>query len=145
MINCNKIKKKLIFYIENEVSAEEKIQIEQHLAKCNECKILTDKLKESLNAINKEKNLDVNPYLSIRIIENINSVKRQKEESYENPLIRWVLQPAIFTLIAAIGIYIGILLGTFYKNNLNLTDSYTSVYWDDFSQEPIEVLLLSEE
>ena len=50
-MDCNKIKEKLIDYIDNKVNTEDEKEIKSHLENCQECKIEYEELKHTISYI----------------------------------------------------------------------------------------------
>lgn len=50
-MDCNKIKEKLIDYIDNKVNTEDEKEIKSHLENCQECKIEYEELKQTISYI----------------------------------------------------------------------------------------------
>lgn len=53
-MNCKNIENKIIDYIDNELSVEEKTSIKNHIATCTSCKKVYDETKELLTAFSNE-------------------------------------------------------------------------------------------
>jgi hypothetical protein len=133
------IHKDLIFYIDNELSAEKRMAVDKHLEVCADCRSFLAFLQEEMQIIEKEKNPEVSPFFYTRL-----SAKLE-----EKPVFRaqsqWVrlAQPAFFSLILIIGIYGGIKLGSnasFPKVKEPIASSIQMI--NDFEAEPIESFLL---
>ncbi|MEW6558320.1 MAG: zf-HC2 domain-containing protein [Elusimicrobiota bacterium] len=76
---CNKVKKELYFYIKNELTAEKKSELENHLKKCSVCQELLNDFSKTLRVVDNNpvklprKNWD---YFASEILEKISSKKR---------------------------------------------------------------------
>ncbi|MBE9469582.1 MAG: zf-HC2 domain-containing protein [Bacteroidetes bacterium] len=146
-MKCKSIHKKLIFFIDGELSSNKNQKIEEHLSTCQECSKLYQELKSSLNVIEKEKNPKTNPYLYTRIKQRLDDIN----ESSSKPIFAIqqikLFQPALVSFIIGLGIFIGISIGNFYPlENNNIAESQSEQYYiNDLQQEHVEYFLLNNE
>lgn len=135
------IHKDLIFYIDNELSAEKRIAVEKHLEECSDCRSFLVFLKEEMQIIETEKNQEVSPFFYTRL-----SARLEEKQVYQtqSPLVR-LAQPAFFSLILLAGIYGGLKLGSNASSLLVNQQTSSGVQMlNDFAAEPIESFLLDE-
>lgn len=110
-MNCKDIENRIIFYVENRLTDVESKSIEQHISECTSCKMKYDIIKAAYNTIEDEKNIQVNPFISTRILQKIEESKRPKV------FVKKVLQPAIIGLTMIMGIWFGNIIADNYVGN----------------------------
>ncbi len=145
-IKSNKMKnecihKDLIFYLDNELSAETRTAVEKHLEECADCRSFLVFLQEGMQIIEKEKNPEVTPFFYTRL-----SARLDEKQVYQTQS-QWarLAQPAFFSLVLLGGIYGGLKLGSnasLPEVNQQATSSVQML--NDFETEPIESFLLDE-
>ena len=131
----------LIFYLDNELSAEKRNAVEKHLEECADCRSFLVFLKESIQIIDKEKNPEATPFFYTRL-----SARLDENPKYQ-PKSQWVslAQPAFFSLVLLAGIYGGMKLGGNASTQKENPQTASSVQMlNDFAAEPIESFLLDE-
>jgi anti-sigma factor RsiW len=145
-IKSNKMKNKcihkdLIFYIDNELSAEKRTTVERHLEECADCRSFLAFLKDGIQIIEKEKNPEVTPFFYTRLSARLDEKKVLQTQSQWSRLA----QPAFFSLVLLAGIYGGLKLGSNASSSKVNQQSTSSVQMlNDFAAEPIESFLLDE-
>lgn len=140
-MECKTLHKDLIFYLDNEVSNQKRIEIEEHLGKCVDCRSFLAFLQEEMQIIGKEKNPEASPFFYTRLSARL---EENSERLVQSQWVRFV-QPAFFSLILVLGIYGGLRLGSnasFTKVNQPAASSIQML--NDFEAEPIESFLLGE-
>ena len=144
-MNCQEVKRKMIFYSDGELSDAESRAFRAHLDDCNECAHLYNELQSTISLTGKRKRLESNPFLFTRIEEKLEAMENRTPRQV--PVYRRVLQPVSLSLMVAAGLYLGILLGNAYNaaENENQLNGFTTEYYlNDFQQEDIEYWLLNE-
>jgi len=144
-MNCSVVRKKLIFYIEGELESQEREQVSQHLADCEQCYHLYEKLQSTMKIAEKRKPIEPNPFLYTRIKERLDAMEKTKQRT-EIPVYQKILRPIILSLVLLLGLYGGNRLGNFYESSQIQTYSTpsTEYYLNDMQQERLEVLLLND-
>jgi predicted anti-sigma-YlaC factor YlaD len=143
-MNCKKIQNDLIFFIEGEINAVRKSVIENHINECPECIYLYNKLKESFEIINKEKETESNPFLNTRIQEKIRIIKYQTDKIILKPLLVKIIQTAAIIILLTGGIFFGFNLGNSLNNDGKLGIQSEQIYVNELHQERIETFLLDD-
>ena len=146
-MKCKNIHKKLISYINDELTGSKNIQIKSHLKNCEKCYNIYTELATTLNLVGEKKTIKPNPFLYTRIKQKLNEIENEKKQTVHNPVYKKVLQPAFLSLLLAAGIFTGIKLGSSYeiKQQKNISVSQTTeFYFNDFNQEKLEIVLLKE-
>lgn len=145
-MKCKQIQRELIFYLEGGLNIEKRNEMKSHLSECETCKNFADNLDLSLKIIDKEKELQVNPFMYTRIQERINSYEH-KPNAFITSATR-ILRPVFVSAVIVFGIFAGIKLGNYFNDRLvnNVTEiQIESYYLNDFQHEPVEAGLLYEE
>jgi hypothetical protein len=112
MTNCRQIRKKLIFYIENELGADDTGLVRAHLEVCPDCSFLYGQINDSLQLIGADRKTDSNPFFYTRLNE------RLKNQADKQPLFGWlpkkqvILQAALYIVLGFMALTGGIYLGS---------------------------------
>jgi predicted anti-sigma-YlaC factor YlaD len=150
-MNCSKIHKKILQYIDGELTGDENREVEKHLQNCTYCRNLYQKMKASWNNLQEEK-IPYQPFYYTRLKQRMENEAERKTNRFK----KLVLQPAIYVIVLGFGIYIGILLGTgLQPENPTVADADTtetqyirsyaeSQYWNGMELEEIEKEFLTE-
>jgi len=151
-MNCSKVHKKILQYIDGELTGDENQAVEQHLESCNDCQKLYQKMRVSWNNLQEEK-IPYQPFYYTRLKQRMENEAERKTNRFK----KLVLQPAIYVIVLGFGIYIGILLGTgLQPTNATVADADTteteyirdyaeSQYWNGMELEKIEKEFLTEQ
>lgn len=146
-MKCKNYHSDLIFYLDGELSEVRSKAIESHLKECPECSQQYKYLKDSLNVINTENDIEANPFFYTRVSERLKNLEAQKEPKVFMPVYAKVLQPAVFVVLLVIGTYTGISLGNVFESEQRAGNSATHTveyYFNDFQQEKLESFLLKD-
>ncbi|NLN31077.1 MAG: hypothetical protein GX158_07595 [Bacteroidales bacterium] len=106
-MNCRLYQKEFDSYPDGRHSSLTKDRIESHLRECRDCRefyriqMLAEKL------ISEEKQLKVNPFLSTRVMQEI-----ENQEVLTQKWIPGILKPALVVLSVAGAIFLGVLMGS---------------------------------
>lgn len=133
------IHKDLIFYLDNELSVEKRIDVEKHLEECADCRSFLVFLQENMQVIEKEKNPESSPFFYTRLSARLD----QKPEYRVRGQLSGLIQPAFFSFILVLGIYGGLKLGSNASSPKADQQVHSSIQmFNDFEDEPIESFLL---
>lgn len=133
--------KDLIFYLDNELSAEKRNAVEKHLEECVDCQSFLAFVRSTMQVIEKEKEPEVSPFFYTRLSARLNEKQVHETQS------QWarIAQPAFFSLVLLAGIYGGLKLGSNVSSSEVKPQSTSSIQMlNDFAAEPIESFLLDE-
>jgi anti-sigma factor RsiW len=144
-MKCNTIHKKLIFYLDGELSPKEMQDIKNHLSECQECVSFAEELKKMQAILTAEKSVEPNPFFYTRL-----KAKMEAEESVHytpgwQPVWVKVLQPAVFTVLLIAGVYFGSKIGKPAPVNIAVaafSDQDVIPYLNEMDTEPIEAFLM---
>lgn len=146
-MKCKNFHKKMIFYIDGELTAPENSVIDQHLKTCNDCSLLFSELKSCYKLIENKETLKPNPFLYTRIKQNIENIEQALSLKELKPVYMRIIQPVLIACLLVTGISFGILLGNSYDNTPQKNKSIASTnefYMNDFQSEELEINLLNE-
>lgn len=135
-MNCELCQRKMDAYREEKLSPDMKALVEDHIRSCSECAgilrmgILADKV------IEREKQLEPDPYLSTRVIGLIESSENKAETGFIT-----ILRPVLMTLSLAAAVFFGIVLGNLTRTSGNFQPIPVELALiNDSAMESIEVL-----
>ena len=79
-MKCQIVHKKLIFFLENELSGTEMQAIREHLDSCPDCALFASEMEKTFSILASEKNPEINPFFYTRVrakLENQMETERQ--------------------------------------------------------------------
>lgn len=136
-MNCELCHKEFDAWHKDRLTPERRDQVDSHIKTCSECneyyrvQILTDRV------IAVEKELPVNPYLSARVMAEIEN--RQAKVKVYFP---GILRPVLMTVSMAAAVFLGVMMGSLPQRNLNGNELPVELaLMDDAGLESIEILL----
>jgi len=141
-MKCKTVHKKLIFFLEKELSGAEMKVVQEHLDSCSDCRLFAEEMRKTLSILETEKTPEINPFFYTRV-----KAKLEKAETLagRRPVLIRVLQPVAFSIILLLGIYGGIKFGA---SSAGTGKSYVAEqevipFVNDMDVEPIEIFLLN--
>ncbi len=144
-MRCKAIHKKLIPYLDGELSPAEMKQVKMHLAECNECVVFAKELSNAQAIINTEKSQEINPFFYSRL----NTKIEAEDAASAIPAIQtaWakVLQPALFSILLIAGVYLGSIIGKPEPVNVTVakySNEQIIPHLNEMDTEPIEDFLM---
>lgn len=138
-MNCTDVQNKSLDYLEENLPANEMAAVQAHLEQCASCRQYMQFVKKAYSTIDREKELQVNPFLATRVIQQ----SRTGKAPVRKPALIW-LQHALAVIILAAGIFLGVNTGmrmhaeTSQQEQITYSTSY---YIDDLKQENVEILI----
>lgn len=136
-MNCELCHKEFDGWREDRLTPAVRDQVESHLIECSECngyyrtQILTDWV------IADEKKLEVNPYLSARVMAVIGNSQAERKLFFPP-----ILKPVLITVSMAAAVFLGVMMGSIPQRNLNGNKLPLELSMiDDAGLESIEILL----
>lgn len=142
-MKCKTIHKKLIFFLEAELPVQEMNDIKNHLENCQDCKAFTDYLQNTLDIIEEEKQIDLNPYFYTRVKAGLEKAETADQLTSQTAIIK-ILQPVFFSILLLIGIYGGFRIAEPVNtaSSQNLAEVEMIPYLNEMDNEPIEAFLM---
>jgi anti-sigma factor RsiW len=144
-MKCKTIHSKIIFYLDGDLALDEMEQIKLHLSQCNDCAAFAGELSKSMAILESEKSPKINPFFYTRLKAKLENQVTEQNEIYRRPILIKVLQPAFFSILLFVGIYVGIKIG----QPANSTATYGIYaeqdlipYLDEMKNETIETFLM---
>jgi len=114
MINCKKVKKSLLSFLEYELPEEQRIQMEKHLKICPRCSHLLEEFSQLWKTLEHRDKIQPSPYFWTRL--------KQRTIEYEEgrkPVLGWLgglvgwARPAVAVAALLFCIFLGYSLGNF--------------------------------
>lgn len=124
-MDCNKISKNIIFYLDNELSEDGRIEFEAHIHECPQCMNLYENVASTYKLIAVENNIEDNPFFYHKLKTRLET----KEESSLVNIFSTVLKP----LAIAASITLGIIIGNGELDILNITVDDTEIISESFT------------
>ncbi len=144
-MKCKTLHNKLIFFLEGELPEKEMGLVKTHLSECGTCAAFAEEMKKTLGILETEKSPAVNPFFYTRLKSKLeNQESEQKQVFWRSALVR-VLQPAAFSILLLIGIYIGIKIGqpaSTKQYTATLMHNQDIPYLNEMASETIETSLM---
>ncbi|MDZ7738865.1 MAG: zf-HC2 domain-containing protein [Bacteroidales bacterium] len=138
-MDCSKIHKDLIFFIEGSLDEEKRKAVDEHLLICEDCSAFADMLKASLDVISQEKKVEEDKTFADRVIEGM------KKEEAKTITLTGILRYAAAAAIIILGVFSGINIAkvTTVPGENKVSEFSDEVYYlNDMYQEPIESFFL---
>lgn len=144
-MSCRTIHKKLIFFLEGDLSKPEAEAVSAHLAQCPECAAFFEDMKKTLHILQEEKSPDINPFFYTRLRARMENEAEEVTRPAGFSLWERVLQPALFTMLLLAGIYAGMKIGhpaNEGSNSVSYAETELIPYLNEMEAEPIESFLM---
>lgn len=77
MFNCNQVIAELANYLDDQIAAEIRRELEIHLAQCQTCRTLFDSTRKTITIVTESRSFELPESVSARILERIKSKVRQ--------------------------------------------------------------------
>lgn len=142
-MKCDTIHKQAIAYLDGSVDDGLRDQIEAHLKDCSHCSGFLNRMKNALNLIDEEKQVQHDPYMFTRIMAALDN----PEPVILKNKFQVAFQTIAFIAIIAIGIYSGILTGKNFSDNHAVSVDYQNeiYYLDELQHENMISVLLTDQ
>ena len=144
-MKCKTLHKKLIFFLEGDLSIEEIKQFEKHLSACPNCAAFALEMKSTLGIIEMENSAKTNPFFYTRVKAKLEDMETKQESIVSRPVLIRVLQPVAFSIILLLGVYAGIKIGQPFQSeaiNEVIAEQEMIPYLNEMAAEPIETFLM---
>jgi predicted anti-sigma-YlaC factor YlaD len=113
-MNCKSVKENLVFFLENELPEERRIQMENHLKNCPDCSRLLEEFSLLWEGVQQREKIQPSPYFWTKLKQRI-----VEYEEGEKPVFGWIeglirlTRPAVVVAAMLICIFLGYSLGNF--------------------------------
>lgn len=124
-MDCNKTSINIFFYLDNELSKDERIKFKAHLNECPQCNALYENVASTYKIIGLENQLKANPFFYHKLKTKLET----KEESRLINIFSTVLKP----LAIAASIALGIIIGNGELDVLNIVVDDTEIISENFT------------
>jgi hypothetical protein len=108
-MKCHSIGEKLSAYIENHLSSEERVQIEEHLGTCRHCRASLEDLKKTMEFTREIEEVEPPPWLTQKVMNKIREERQKKGilQRLFSPLhIKVPLEAAAMIAIVVVAVYV---------------------------------------
>ena len=136
-MNCELCHKEFDAWHKDRLTPAMRDQVESHIKTCSECnefykiQILADRV------ISGEKELQANPYMSARVMAEIENPQAEGKVYFPG-----ILRPVLITVSMATAVFLGVMMGSIPHRNLNVNELPLELALiDDSGLESIEILL----
>lgn len=85
MFNCSQVIAELANYLDDQVAAEIRRELEIHLAECHTCRALFDSTRKTITIVTESHSFELPESVSARILERIKTKVRQKSRKSGHP------------------------------------------------------------
>lgn len=137
-MNCKSCIQQMEPYLEGNMPDRARIQVEEHLASCEECTVVYRTWTLADRIMNEEKTTLANPFLASRImasIEQMDDVRANRR----NPFLQRVLKPVLVSASIAAAAFFGVLSGSLYQtDSANGTFPVELSYLNDATLESVD-------
>ncbi|NOR76397.1 MAG: hypothetical protein GQ525_14720 [Draconibacterium sp.] len=144
-MKCKNLHKKLIFFIDEDLSAKDMKQVQVHLSECNTCAAFAEDMKKTLGIVELEKSPTINPFFYTRVKAKLENQESAEMQILQRPIFARVLQPVMFSILLIIGVYSGIKIGEptpIKVYSTSLLDQDAVPYLNEMEAESIESFLM---
>jgi len=117
-MDCSFINKNLFAITENSLSPDERSEMDLHIKSCPGCIRVISGFRETMCIINEDKSKDINPFMSTRILQRIDSAWSRQVDSKQRVILH-ILQPLVLTFSLFLAVLIGFSVGTTRLNRIS--------------------------
>lgn len=113
-MNCKSVKENLMFFLENELPEERRIEMETHLKTCPDCTHLLEEFSQLWGTLEHREKIQPSPYFWTRLKQRI-----VEYEEGRKPVFGWLeglvrrARPAVAIAVLLICVFLGYSLGNF--------------------------------
>ena len=111
-MNCKSCNIQLEHYLTGKLDEDIRLQVEEHLAICKDCKESLNLMKIVERVISEEKKVGSNPFLSTRVMAAIEEIDQTDKDSVFSTIFGKLLKPALITVSLAASLFLGIASGS---------------------------------
>ena len=128
---CRTIRKRLSAYQDRELGLDEKETIESHLRICEACRTEYERLLQTYRMLGSLPVIDPPPGLSRQIVDGATRQRKTVWVPSPGKAFRLITLPAAVIMLAAIGLFMGIMLGNLLTEKQFHTSSWLSASLSD--------------
>lgn len=111
-MNCEKVKKSLVFFLENDLPQKQRIEMEEHLKTCPYCSGLLEEFSQLWGTLEQREKIPPSPYFWTRLKARIVEYEEGRKPAWGwlGGLVRWT-RPAMALAVLLVCIFTGYNLG----------------------------------
>ncbi|MBN1159510.1 MAG: zf-HC2 domain-containing protein [Bacteroidales bacterium] len=141
-MDCKTCKENLEAYLKGRLPQDLKQSITLHLKECTDCSIYYSTFLLAEKVIQKESQLEPNPFLATRVMARIEALEQVAETVEKRRLFSRIWQPVLATVSIAAAVFIGVMAGNLYQPvQLSGQIPEELVYMDDAAMESLQFLM----
>jgi hypothetical protein len=114
-MNCNQCQEKIYEYLEGKLPDDIKTDFETHISVCSECTNCLQLLTTAERVYEEEKKIESNPFLSTRIMSDIDELELKAKGYNDVPVTAKILKPVFITIVLVLAVFLGIVEGNILK------------------------------
>ncbi len=143
-MNCKVLHKKLIFFLEKELTENEMDQISAHIRECESCGLFLEEMRKTLGIIEVEKMPETNPFLYSRVKVKLENLGETSPAPGWLEQLKPALQPIAFSIVLVLGIYSGFKIGNTGEQTIGTAVAQQEMipYLNEMEVEPLETFLM---
>ena len=113
-MNCKKVKKSVVPFLENELPEEQRVEMENHIKICPGCSHLLEEFSQLWGALEHREKIQASPYFWTRLKQRIIEYEKGRKPvlGWLEGLVGWA-RPAVAVATLLICIFLGYSLGNF--------------------------------
>ena len=142
IMNCQQCLQNVDAYIEKRLPENKIAEVKKHLEVCSACSELVFFGEIAEKVITEEKALNVNPYLAVRVMTQIN-ISKLSEKGYKSiGSFTGILRPFLVAASITVAVFLGIIGGNNYQPKSSSNDiPEEMVYINDANLESLDLLI----
>ena len=147
-MKCSDIHKKLIPYLNGELSKREAESVDAHLNSCESCYGLYSDMQKTFGLADRRKELEPDPFLYTRIAQRLEDAEIAGSKQENRSIAKRVLQPVLVAVMLFVAVFSGVKLGNAFEvkpGHKVVVEKTTAYYLDDLQQERLEMTILKEQ
>ena len=141
-MNCQQCQQNVDAYLEKRLPENKIAEVKKHLEVCSACSelVLFGEIAEKV--ITEEKALNVNPYLAVRVMTQINISKLSKKGYKSIGSFTGFLRPVLIAASISVAVFLGIIEGNQYQStSISNEISDEIAYINDANLESLDVFI----
>lgn len=111
MMNCKYVEENIVGYLEGNIPEGRKMKFDEHLRECEKCRKMAEEFSSAWGYLRSPAPKEVSPYFWTRLRARIDEYEKKK--SFIGSPVKF-LEPAMYSLILAVGLFAGYSLGSTY-------------------------------
>lgn len=141
-MKCTNAKQNMIFLAEGSLSSAQATAVKDHLYMCDSCSQVYQQLKQTLEVIETDKQIKVDPWFAGRVVVRLSNLQAGQKSGIQSLkpsflYLRVIPVAASLAMALWLGIRIGSELSTQYNNTLTTEETSSTELYDDLIAEDL--------